>query len=181
MESSTELVSMPTCLALMSFVLWDAPASLFALGILNGSEGFPLMGCCQPLTYIIPSSSVAFLPISSAVSSEGSLLLWTQWNLSVLRFMLLHLILPSPATANPELHFTVFIVGLFWSENLGECDFTTILCMMGWVPVRAGPSVCKGVCLCGAQWITFNLIPRMTCICLAGFEAGFNTCQEFIR
>lgn len=38
MESSTDLVSTPTCLAIMSFVLWDAPASPFALGISNGSD-----------------------------------------------------------------------------------------------------------------------------------------------
>lgn len=47
--------------------------------------------------------------------------------------------------------------------------------------VRAGPPVCKGARLCGGQWITFNLIPHMTCICLAGFEAGFITCLESIR
>lgn len=38
-ESSAEMVSTPTCLAIMSFVLRDAPASPFTLGISNGSEG----------------------------------------------------------------------------------------------------------------------------------------------
>lgn len=33
------MVSTPTCLAIMSFVLWDAPASPFALGISFGTEG----------------------------------------------------------------------------------------------------------------------------------------------
>lgn len=63
MESSAEMLSTPTCLAIMSFILQDAPASPFALGISKGSESFLLTGCCQPLTHVTPHPlSLCFLP-----------------------------------------------------------------------------------------------------------------------
>lgn len=62
MESSAEMVSTPTCLAIMSFILWDAPASLFASGISNGSESLLMTRCCQPLTHTTPRPlSLCFL------------------------------------------------------------------------------------------------------------------------
>lgn len=78
-ESSAEMVSMPTCLAIMSFVLWDAPASPFALGISFGSEGLLDRMLSAFDTHRRrpppPRSSVAFLLASFAVSLEGSFLL----------------------------------------------------------------------------------------------------------